>query len=691
MVSSPDRRCAAPFANDFCGTDRSAARKKKCKYRLNLRFTVILDRVGLPYVFLMATRDIQAGETGLTDYGDRYWQNWQINMTALRRAGAMGGTPPFQKPLVVLGYAWNTDSIPIESGADGTNRGEDIEGSGAGEEEGENQLKADIHVGADSCVVIKHGLCGEEREYEERYFEDWDCGDEMPGLEGDDGTKLPKPGGPKTFDTQQQCEAKCVVCGDLLNELTLLEREIHTNRCLDGKGNSSDQDLLPALLTKRKRSKKRPKPENLRDSGSQWDCPVCNSGATYGESPEEHLNRCLDTEPLEPSSRDVTETQRNWLCPICEDFTDKAATMPKTPSIDGGNVSRNMSVQARRLAHIKKCGRALGVGPKALREHMGLPALTLDEGDGSANEEQERGVFNALGDPPGSPLRKEARVDDGQRCDRESKSDEFCGGDESEPSVETLCRGNETESPNNEADGSEDEEPECALPSAFSQMMKSARNGGKTLPSGPAAWFPVAKSFHSNQDDGGGGGGSGGGKGGARGGKGDKGGKWSGGRGNVFRHRGGARSVADVPSYKIVPLIAQPAVVVDGFTYASKELSDVYVLTHFHADHYQCLTGKTWAPLGAAGCVVYCSEVTAKLAVAKLGVDPKHLRPLPVTPFVAVGSGASSAPGTPSFSRQSGVVLGGHVWTRLRDGAGRGLALDVALFDANHCPGAAMW
>jgi len=128
MVSSPDRRCAAPFANDFCGTDRSAARKKKCKDRLNLRFTVILDRVGLPYVFLMATRDIQAGETGLTDYGDRYWQNWQVNMTALRRAGAMGGTPPFQKPLVVLGYAWNTDSIPIESGADGTNRGEDIGG-----------------------------------------------------------------------------------------------------------------------------------------------------------------------------------------------------------------------------------------------------------------------------------------------------------------------------------------------------------------------------------------------------------------------------------------------------------------------------------------------------------------------------------------------------------------------------------
>ena len=31
---------------------------------------------------------------------------------------------------------------------------------------------------------------------------------------------------------------------------------------------------------------------------------------------------------------------------------------------------------------------------------------------------------------------------------------------------------------------------------------------------------------------------------------------------------------------------------VDGFTYASRELSDTYFLTHFHSDHYAGLNGS---------------------------------------------------------------------------------------------------
>lgn len=54
-----------------------------------------------------------------------------------------------------------------------------------------------------------------------------------------------------------------------------------------------------------------------------------------------------------------------------------------------------------------------------------------------------------------------------------------------------------------------------------------------------------------------------------------------------------------MPDYKKLQVGSmQQPIVVDGFQYASKSLSDCYFLTHFHSDHYQGLTsdfayGKT--------------------------------------------------------------------------------------------------
>ena len=54
--------------------------------------------------------------------------------------------------------------------------------------------------------------------------------------------------------------------------------------------------------------------------------------------------------------------------------------------------------------------------------------------------------------------------------------------------------------------------------------------------------------------------------------------------------------------------------IVDGFQFASPAVSDVYCLTHFHADHYTSLHAKTWRHG-----LIYCSEVTARLVSLHLG------------------------------------------------------------------------
>ena len=75
----------------------------------------------------------------------------------------------------------------------------------------------------------------------------------------------------------------------------------------------------------------------------------------------------------------------------------------------------------------------------------------------------------------------------------------------------------------------------------------------------------------------------------------------------------------------------------------------VYVLTHFHSDHYMGL-GPKWD----AG-PIFCSRVTARLAATRLRA-PKHLlRALPL-----------------------GVTITAY-----------GVAM--VLYDANHCPGAAIF
>ncbi|GIL67665.1 hypothetical protein Vafri_21002, partial [Volvox africanus] len=99
-----------------------------------------------------------------------------------------------------------------------------------------------------------------------------------------------------------------------------------------------------------------------------------------------------------------------------------------------------------------------------------------------------------------------------------------------------------------------------------------------------------------------------------------------------------------VPAHKVIPGTGG-AIVVDAFRYAHPGVK-AYFLTHAHSDHYSGLNDN-WC-----NGPIYCSETTARLVVHLCGVDPSHLRPLPM--------------------KQPVMVAG----------------VEVTLVDANHCPGA---
>ncbi|TYZ61614.1 hypothetical protein PybrP1_008394 [[Pythium] brassicae (nom. inval.)] len=92
----------------------------------------------------------------------------------------------------------------------------------------------------------------------------------------------------------------------------------------------------------------------------------------------------------------------------------------------------------------------------------------------------------------------------------------------------------------------------------------------------------------------------------------------------------------------------QPSFIVDGFQYASKALSSVYFLTHFHSDHYTGLDKSFDCG------VIYCNAVTAALVVQELRIDSKWVHPVPMNTPVTIHD------------------------------------TQVTFMDANHCPGAVL-
>ncbi|KAK4516155.1 Mitochondrial carrier protein ymc2 [Mucor velutinosus] len=90
---------------------------------------------------------------------------------------------------------------------------------------------------------------------------------------------------------------------------------------------------------------------------------------------------------------------------------------------------------------------------------------------------------------------------------------------------------------------------------------------------------------------------------------------------------------------------------VDAFNYGKIPDCDGYFLTHYHADHYGGLRAS-WSH-GP----IYCSQVTANLVKQELRVDSRYVHPLPMNQLYPIA--------------ESNV--------------------QVALIDANHCPGSVLF
>ncbi|KAK9367718.1 DNA repair metallo-beta-lactamase-domain-containing protein [Lipomyces kononenkoae] len=108
-----------------------------------------------------------------------------------------------------------------------------------------------------------------------------------------------------------------------------------------------------------------------------------------------------------------------------------------------------------------------------------------------------------------------------------------------------------------------------------------------------------------------------------------------------------AQQMRRCPFYKIMNI--EPGVAVDAFRFGAVPNISMYFLTHFHSDHYGGLS-QTWVH-GK----IYCSEITGRLVIQQLRVNPEFVVMLPMDQRIEMGKFA------------------------------------VTLIDANHCPGSVLF
>ena len=123
--------------------------------------------------------------------------------------------------------------------------------------------------------------------------------------------------------------------------------------------------------------------------------------------------------------------------------------------------------------------------------------------------------------------------------------------------------------------------------------------------------------------------------------------------GSMFeRKRNAAGEVSHPPPHKLlsIPAMTHP-IVVDGFQYAARSLTDCYFLTHFHADHYGGLSRDF--DYGR----IFCTPATAALVKLRLRPEKGCIIPL-------------------EYEREYSITVGG-------------VNVKVNMLQANHCPGAA--
>ncbi|GLE01716.1 hypothetical protein PINS_up010550 [Pythium insidiosum] len=387
---------------------------------------------------------------------------------------------------------------------------------------------------------------------------------------------------------QSEETVRCMICALNLTRLSILEREMHLNACLDASTMSQ-----------------------------KYECPTCGKELTdYNEQRREaHVNLCLDrlTQQFsapDPERRLTTERTSGAIhtpeASAIDTFEpeDTAASAPPGEDLYHCRICgqklplKGLESQSR---HVKSCGQRFGIRPHELANLLSS-GTTVDQEANSIETTSE--TVNVSGD--------------GETGTTTSRVDAFA-----------VLMGSASSSGRSASAGAA-EAPRTAtsiVSNAFDVLMKSSKTQAviKAATATVSTFWPSASSSNSSNF-----------KKRPRPSNSNSGNSWS-----STRRRFGC------PDFKRI-LGTQPPFIVDGFRYASKSLSSVYFLTHFHSDHYIGLEKSFDCG------VIYCNQVTAALVVQELRIDSKYVHPVPMNTPVDVHG------------------------------------VQVTFLDANHCPGAAI-
>ncbi|KAJ0404500.1 hypothetical protein ATCC90586_007757 [Pythium insidiosum] len=382
---------------------------------------------------------------------------------------------------------------------------------------------------------------------------------------------------------------RCMICALNLTRQSILEREMHLNACLDASTMSQ-----------------------------KYECPTCSKELTdYNEQRREaHVNLCLDrlsqgfgASIPEAGSTTARESVADNRSPQSSSSSARAPAAAAAPPEDlyhcricGQKLPlKGLESQSR---HVKSCGQRFGIRPHELAR--------LLVRDATADQEENRDDASTVGT-------------------LESHASSEAGPTRSVDAFAVLmgsaaASSRSSTAPSSAAPGA----ATSVVSNAFDVLMKSSKTQAvvKAATAVVSSFWPSSGGNSTNNAK--------------------KRPRPLSANGGAASHAGSAtRRRFGCPDFKRI-LGTQPPFIVDGFRYASKSLSSVYFLTHFHSDHYIGLDKSFDCG------VIYCNQVTAALVVQELRIDSKYVHPVPMNTPVDVHG------------------------------------VQVTFMDANHCPGAAI-
>uniref|UniRef100_K3W9S1 DNA repair metallo-beta-lactamase domain-containing protein n=1 Tax=Globisporangium ultimum (strain ATCC 200006 / CBS 805.95 / DAOM BR144) TaxID=431595 RepID=K3W9S1_GLOUD len=377
----------------------------------------------------------------------------------------------------------------------------------------------------------------------------------------------------------------CAVCSLNLTMWTIQDRAVHMNACID------------AMTT----------------TQSKYYCPTCTKELTdYNEQRRmAHVNMCLDRLQTRAAQQEsMIAKADDGRVEAQPSTTIESVAVQDEPDPNAYNcmicgVNLTEKDLTARIRHVKQCGQRFGVRPSDVaalqreHEHGQLPPTNADQSISteSATTTSATAVIEVL--------------DDDAQTDTSSLSTN---------AFAVMMRASSSASSSSVLSNAIGRVGQV-VSNAFDVLMKSSKTqavlSSASVTTSGSSFRSNPQPFSKKRRLGGG--------------TSSSGMQWSSSSSSSTSRR------FSCPDFKRIKG-THPSFIVDGFKYASKALSSVYFLTHFHSDHYIGLEKK----------------ITAALVVQELRIDSKWVHPVPMNTPVMIHD------------------------------------VQVTFMDANHCPGAAI-